>query len=314
MSGERPLVSAIVTSYNHERYLRRAVESALAQEVDGLEVIAIDDASSDGSRRILEELAGAPRLRLELHSENRGVSRVFNRGLELARGTWVAYLGSDDFWLPGHLSGALEALRGGDLALCYGRVRVVDSDGHDVAEGEEMFGSAPDADFFAQLLRSSNFVPFISAVVHRDTALACGGFDDRLVTLQDYDLWLRISARHPVRFLDRTSAAFRWDGGNTSRRSAENSVRTRRELASILERWLATHREELRRVGAVSAVRSRLAATYRRLGRRATDPAEAARCYRRSLELDPRRLSALGRYFLSSLRSAWSMSGSREQP
>jgi glycosyltransferase involved in cell wall biosynthesis len=312
MTDDRPLVSAIVTSYNHERYLRRALESALAQQVEGLEVIAIDDASTDGSRRILEEVAGAPRLRIELHPENRGVSRVFNRGLELARGTWVAYLGSDDFWLPGHLSGALDALRGGDLALCYGRVRVVDGDERDVAGGEPMFGSAPDADFFAELLRRSNFVPFISAVVRRDAALDCGGFDDRLGVLQDYDLWLRIAVNHPVRFLDRTSAAFRWDGRNTSRRSAENSVSLRRELASILERWLTKRGGDLRRVGAESAVRSRLAATYRRLGRRVA-PAEAARCYRRSLELEPRRVSALGGYFLSSLRSALSMGESREQ-
>ena len=299
-------MTAIVTSYNHERYLRGALESALAQDIPDLEVLAIDDASTDGSPRILDDFAGDPRLRIERHRENQGVSRVFNRGLALARGTWVAYLGSDDFWLPGHLSGALAALAGTDLALCYGRVRVVDAEGRDVEGGEDLFGSAPEEDFFSALLRRSNFVPFISAVVRRDTALEVGGFDEKLVTLQDYDLWLRIAARHPARFLDRTSGGFRWDGGNTSGRNAVNSVRLRRELARILEHWLGERAEDLRRVSAEWAVRSRLAATYRRLGKRERDPAAAARMYRRSLELDPRRLSALGRYFVSSLRAALS--------
>jgi glycosyltransferase involved in cell wall biosynthesis len=305
VSAGQPLVTAVVTSYNHERYLRGALESALAQDVPDLEVIAIDDASSDGSPRILDDFARDPRLRIERHRENQGVSRVFNRGLALARGTWVAYLGSDDFWLPGHLSGALAALTGSDLALCYGRVRVVDAEGRDV-EGEDLFGSAPDPEFLSALLRRSNFVPFISVVVRRDVALEVGGFDENLVALQDYDLWLRIAARHPTRFLDRTSGAFRWDGGNTSGRSALNSVRLRRDLARILEHWLAERADDVRRVGAESAVRSRLASTYLRLGRREPDPAAAARLYRRSLELDPRRLSALGRYFVSSLRAALS--------
>jgi len=310
VSSQSPLVTAIVTSYNHERYLRRAVESALAQDALGLEVLAIDDDSTDGSRRILDELAADPRLRIERHRENLGISRVFNRGLELARGTYVAYLGSDDFWLPGHLTGGLEALRGTKAALCYGRVRVVDADGRDVSEGENLFGSVPDFEFFSALLLRSNFVPFVSTLIRRDAALDAGGFDERLEILQDYDLWLRIAARHPVRFLDRTTAAFRWDGRNASRRSAENSLRIRRELGMILERWLAERPEELRRVGAESLVRRRVAANYCRLGRRVRDPAEAARCYRRSLTLDPRKPSTYGRFLVSRLRAALAGAGS----
>ncbi len=304
MSSPSPLVTAIVTSYNHERYLRRAVESALAQEAESVEVLAIDDASTDGSQRILDELAADPRLRIERHRENLGISRVFNRGLELARGTYVAYLGSDDFWLPGHLAGGLEAVRGTAVALCYGRVRVVDADDRDVPEGLDLFGSAPDSEFFSALLRRSNFVPFVSTLIRRDAALEVGGFDESLETLQDYDLWLRIAARHPVRFLDRTTAAFRWDGRNASRRSAENSLRIRRELGMILERWLAERPEELRRVGAGPDVRKRLAANYCRLARRVRDPAEAARCYRRSLALDPRQPLTFGRFIASRVRAS----------
>jgi glycosyltransferase involved in cell wall biosynthesis len=306
VSIEQPLVTAIVTSYNHERYLRRAMESALAQDVDDLEVLVIDDASTDGSRDILESFAGGPRLRIELNRQNLGISRVFNRGLALARGTYVAYLGSDDFWLPGHLAGALAALRGTDLALCYGRVRLIDADDRDVTASEQFFGSAPDAEFFYALLRRSNFVPFISVVMRRDIALACGGFDEVIETLQDYDLWIRIAAHHPVRFLDRTTAAFRWDGRNTSSPSAENSIRLRRELGRILERLLVENVEELRRIGVEPAVRRRLSRNWRRLGKRTNDPAEAARWFRRSLELNPRSISTLGRYLVSRFRAALS--------
>lgn len=299
----RPLVSAIVTSYNRERYLRRALQSALDQQADGLEVIAIDDASTDGSQDILRDHAGAPHLRVELGERNRGVSWVFNRGLQLARGAFVAFLGSDDYWLPGHLSGALEVLREDDAAFCYGRVQVVDAEDRDVTDREQLFGSAPDAELFAALLRGSNFVPFISCVMRRDVVMEAGGFDESLFVLQDYDLWLSLASRHPARFLDRMSAAFRWDGLNRSWPGVDNSVLLRRELAAILERWLERQPDALRRVGVETEVRRRLAGTYRRLAHRLPGAAERARCFRRSLHFDPRQPEVVGLFLAARLVS-----------
>ena len=87
-------------------------------------------------------------------------------------------------------------------------------------------------------MRGGNFVPFISAVMRRDTVRSLGCFDEELVTFQDYDLWIRIAARHPVRFRDEVAGAFRWHGANTSGPSRENSARFRRETVHILERAL----------------------------------------------------------------------------
>jgi glycosyltransferase involved in cell wall biosynthesis len=299
-----PRVSAVVTSYNHARTVRRALESALAQDVPGLEVVVVDDASSDGSREILEAFRADARVRLELHERNQGISPVFNRGLELARGELVAFLGSDDYWYPGHLAGALTLLDAHpEAAMCWGRVAIVDADDRDVTAEAGLFADEFEGDLFEALLLRSNFVPFISVVMRRDLALRVGGFDGALTTLQDLDLWLRLSASHTALFRTERTAAFRWDGRNASRRSVENSLRFRRELAHVLEKTLREMPRELARRGLAGPVRRRLAQTWARLARRQDDPADRARSYRRALHFDPYRPGVLCHYLASRLRA-----------
>lgn len=299
-----PLVSAIVTSYNHERTVREAVKSALAQDLPDFEVVVIDDASTDGSVALLEPFRDEPRVRLELHVGNRGVSETFDHGLSLARGEYVAYLGSDDRWEPDHLSGALGLLAGSEAGFCYGRVAVVDGDDRDVTGELALFDSAGEENFFDAIVRRSNFVPFISVVMRRDLARESGGFDASLAALQDYDLWIRLAARAPVLFRDAVCGAFRWDGRNTSRRSFENSVRFREDLVIVLEKALAEQRARLDERGLTGVVHRRLADAYARLARRQDDSADRARSYRRSLDHQPGRPGVYLRWLASRLRAA----------
>lgn len=298
-------ISAIVPSYNHEHYVGKAVASVLAQRVEGLELIAIDDASTDGTRAILESFRGDPRVRLEAHARNRGISSTFNRGLELARGEFVAYLGSDDYWLPGHLAGAIRLLEDRDAALVYGRARVVDQLDRDVTSRFPFFGSCEEGRAFEALMTRSNFIPFVSVVMRREAALAAGGFDESLVTLQDYDLWIRLAAHRAIRYRNETTVAFRWDGRNTSTPTPQNSIRFRRELIHVLEKALREMPEPLAHRGLTRPVRSRLADTYARLGRRIGDPCERARCYRRALHHDPLRFKLARRYLVAKLAARW---------
>jgi glycosyltransferase involved in cell wall biosynthesis len=297
-----PLVSAIIPSYNHEGYLRGAIRSVLGQEFDDFELIVVDDASSDGSRMIIEEFRGDPRVRIELHERNWGISPTFNQGLELARGRYVAYLGSDDFWLPGHLGGAVQILERTGAAMVYGRAMVVDAEGRNVTDAFGLFGSAPDAGFFEALIDRPNFVPFISVVMRRDAVRRVGAFDEQLVTLQDYDLWIRLSVGHEVRFRDAQTVAFRWDGRNTSAPTDANRERYTREFTHIMEKVMQEFPEEIRSRELAGELRRRIARHYVRMAKRSGDPCVRARLYRNAFGLNPK-LRVAQRYAFSRLQS-----------
>jgi len=270
-----PRVSALIPSYNHARFVRAAVESALGQTglpEGGLEVVIVDDGSTDASPEILRELAADPRVRLEVR-ENQGISRTFQRLLELAQGEFVAYCCSDDRWHPTHLAGALEQLEATPAAtVCFGNAQLVDGDDAVVA-GESIFSPLRDPrNPLASLLRDGNSLCFVATVFRRQVALDSGGFDFGLGVLQDYDLWLRLVDRGPALFRDEPSVDFRWDGNNASGPGA--SLRKRQDLIRVLERALEQSQllqadPELR-----ESVVARVRRSHIRVARRLDDRAE----------------------------------------
>lgn len=106
-----PSFSVVVTNYNYERYVREAVDSALAQTLPPLEIVVVDDGSTDGSRALLQSAYGAhPKVRL-LFQDNGGVLRAFRNGVSACRGEVICFLDADDLWLPGHLEALARAYR-----------------------------------------------------------------------------------------------------------------------------------------------------------------------------------------------------------
>ncbi|MCA8926401.1 MAG: glycosyltransferase [Planctomycetes bacterium] len=269
-----PRISALVPSYNHAPYVGDAVESVLAQvglPPGALEVVIVDDGSTDGSPEVLRRFADDPRVRLELR-DNRGISPTFQRLLELAEGEFVAYCCSDDRWHPEHLAPALRALEEApDAAVCFGRARVVDGQGREHADS--IFSPLRDPEHpLASLLRDGNSLCFVAAVFRRELALDAGGFDFGLRVLQDYDLWLKLVARGRALFRADPSVDFRWDGNNASGPAA--SLRKREDLIRVLERALKTSEllstdPELR-----SSVTARVRRSHLRVARRVGDRAK----------------------------------------
>jgi len=283
-----PLLSAIVPSYNYARFVVRAVESCLAQTLQDIEVVVVDDASTDESPRLLaERFSREPRVRLELARENRGISGNFNRGLRAARGKFVGFCCADDEWLPEHAASLVPAL-GEGVALAYSLPRVVSEKGEPVPKGPgHSFEGCPDDRFFERLVRYPNVVSFVATVFDREAALAAGGFDERLRVLQDYDLWLKLSARRPVKFVDRETVLVRWHGENASTPGAARSAQLKRDAVTVLEGLLEREPDLLREKGLEKAARRRLADSLRRLASRTGSTVEARTCARRAIALDP---------------------------
>jgi hypothetical protein len=142
-----PLVSCLVTAYNYERFLERAVESALAQDVASLEVVIVDDGSTDGTGAVADALAARhpDRVRV-IHKANGGWISAMNAAIEAARGTYLGILDADDAWLPGKLRAQLALLEARpELGLVYSDLRLIDEND---ATLEQSFWAARDVDPF----------------------------------------------------------------------------------------------------------------------------------------------------------------------
>jgi glycosyltransferase involved in cell wall biosynthesis len=191
MTSER--LSVVIPAFNAASTIRSAVASTLRQTVPVLEVIVVDDGSTDATAQV----AGAindPRVRV-VSQANGGPSAARNAGIAAARGEFVAFLDSDDLWLPRYVETAIAALGAApNPGFAYTDAYVFHAGRGQVKRGSAMDALDPPppdrASFLAALLRR-NFV-FTSATVPATVLAAVGGYDEMLRLSEEYDLWLRI--------------------------------------------------------------------------------------------------------------------------
>jgi len=210
-SGDGPRVSVVIPTHNRGELLARAVDSALAQTVDDIEVLVVDDGSIDGTRALIEDYAD-PRVRYLAHDANRGVSAARNTGVEAARGDYVAFLDSDDEWLPRKLDRQLSALddRGEGWVGAYCDVASTGlSTGGRIAAAvsERVFRSAAPREggreLAEALLSMQVFMgPGSTLLVDRDVIASTGGFDEGLSIYEDWDLVLRVLSVGKLAYVD----------------------------------------------------------------------------------------------------------------
>jgi glycosyltransferase involved in cell wall biosynthesis len=190
-------VSVIIPTYNRAHTLPRAIDSVLSQTLAPLEIIVVDDGSVDDTARLMHERYD----QYDYHQQaNQGVSSARNRGIDKARGEWIALLDSDDRWLPNKLQTQFDALAGSPhYRLCHTNelwirngVRVNQMNKHAKSGGK----------IFQRCLPLCVISPS-SVVMHRTLFDDFGGFDTQLPACEDYDLWLRICAREEVLFIDK---------------------------------------------------------------------------------------------------------------
>ena len=192
-----PLVSVVIPVYNRSELVGRAIRSVLAQTWVDFEVIVVDDASDDGTpERIRDEFG--EQVRLLVQERNRGVSAARNCGVSAGCGEWMAFLDADDEWLPEKLAKQLAALRASGLAVCH-TDEIWIRNGVRVNPPKQYRKQG--GDIFAQALQVCCMCPS-SLVIRRDLLRDVGMFDEELPVCEDYDLFLRLTARHQVACVD----------------------------------------------------------------------------------------------------------------
>lgn len=197
--GSSPRFTIVMAAHNAATTIRSAIASALNQTMGDLELVVVDDGSTDDTAARVEGIAGGARLRL-VRQENAGPAVARNTGAALARGRYVSFLDSDDLLLPDYLeqmTAALEADRGAGWAytdpwVLDDRTRRIRR--HTLAARNAPPGGPPgDAHRLLIELVRYNFV-FVASTVRREVLEDVGGFTTGLVRSEDYDLWLRLAA------------------------------------------------------------------------------------------------------------------------
>ena len=224
----RPLVSVIIPVFNRRKLLFRALDSVLAQTYRDYEVIVVDDGSTDNlsaDKTKLENLG----VRYFL-TDNKGVAAARNFGVSQARGDWIAFLDSDDEWLPSKLECQLNALSNSPkFNICHSEEiwvrngRFVNACKHHAKAS---------GDCFARSLELCCISPS-SVLLRKSLFEELGAFDERLKACEDYDLWLRLSAREEVLLLD--EPLVRKYGGHADQLSRAHLVMDRFRVYSMLK-------------------------------------------------------------------------------
>ncbi len=275
-------VSVVVPAHDRAAVLGRAVHSALAQRV-GLELIVVDDGSTDDTAQVASS-SGDARVTVVRLSERRGVSAARNAGIAAARGRFVAFLDSDDEWLPGKLESQLACWKDQPAApptvVTCRYTRVNDLTGRATPPERPMFGG----DAFRQIVAGQGPLPS-TVLLPREAIDALGGLDERLPALADYELWLRL-ADASVRFVE-VSAPLVVKHDHGTRQISGDPEALLAGFAALDERWGRRIRE---RCGD---------ATYRRWRHRMLASIEYVRV---------RRAMAIGRR-LSAWRHCLSLAG-----
>jgi glycosyltransferase involved in cell wall biosynthesis len=224
-----PKVSVIVPAYNHRKYLNQRLDSILAQTFGDFELIVLDDASTDGSDRVLAQYYSRPRTRIVVNTQNSGCAFAqWNLGLELAHGQYVWIAESDDFADPAFLQTLVPVLDAhSSVGLAYCQSMMIDQDSREIGSAVNWTADldvqrwhrdfvAPGRDEVRKFLLQKNTVPNASAVLCRRSALmAAFPVDATFRLCGDWLQWAKVLMRSDVAFVARALNFWRIDSSNS---------------------------------------------------------------------------------------------------
>ncbi len=236
-----PWLSVILPTYNGARFLGAALESVRGELTDGMEIVAVDDASTDATREILRSYESALPLRRLLSARTGNWVAGSNLGLREARGRYACFLHQDDLWLPGRIAAVRRELETAPALVVHPAIYVGPT-------GERLGRwrcplpphSPVEPRMFIARLLVQNFIAMPAPTFEREEALRAGGMDESLWYTADWDLWLRLGRVGPVRYIPSPLAAFRLHpGSQTAARPSDREDRLR-QLRAVLDRHFST--------------------------------------------------------------------------
>jgi len=212
---DEPLVSVVVPSYNHETYIEACILSIVNQTYQNIELIVIDDGSSDHSREILERLQKQYGFKL-LFQENQGLSKTLNKAIrQFAHGKYITGSASDDFLMTDKIERQVNYMESDPAcSLVFGKVHMIDENSQ-IIEGLTIIDPVQDPIKSVQFesLIEHNCIPAASIMYRKDVWEQCGGYDENSI-IEDWGLWLEFAYSGKIVYLDEYFSFYRWHGSN----------------------------------------------------------------------------------------------------
>jgi glycosyltransferase involved in cell wall biosynthesis len=207
-----PLISVVMPAFNAERFICESIESVLHQSYPNIELIVINDGSTDNTANTISHLKNSINY---LETENKGVSAARNLGIQEAKGEWIAFLDADDIWFTNKLKLQFDKLDGCNWSYTdsyyLGKQYKHDTKRSDLSP---LFSG----NIFNHLL-TENIITTSSVVVKKSLIQNVGGFDENLEALEDWKLWLEIAKAHPISYINEPLLKYRVYAGSTSRKA-----------------------------------------------------------------------------------------------
>jgi glycosyltransferase involved in cell wall biosynthesis len=240
VSTAGPLVSVVIPSYNSGRFLRQAIDSALAQTYPHVEVIVVDDGSTDDTPEIIRSYSGRVH---GVTQANAGLAAARNSGIRAGRGAHFAFLDADDWWAPAFAARMVEALRLGNAGIAYCGWQNVGLLG---ARGEPFVPPdyERDPDKLVRLLEGVRW-PVHAAMVRRDVVESVGGFDSARPACEDFAFWIRTATRFPLVRVPEVLAFYR----HHAEQMTKNRASIARNFWEVQREFLARHPDVVAAIG-----------------------------------------------------------------
>lgn len=293
---DSPLVSVIIPAYNAEKYIAETLESVYAQTYRPIEVIVVDDGSTDRTAEVVNSFRGRKADKIDLiyiPQRNSGPSRARNKGIKASKGKYIAFLDSDDLWPEEKLSGQVGLMESHpDAGLIFGDVQRFSKDGQarfsmfsKKGLGAEFFGAPFYVDRPFEKLLKCNYIPTGTVMVRRECHDTAGFFDEGFRLVEDMELWFRMARSFKIGY---SSDIWEFKRDHETNLSGDNEamdlsfIKVLEKLEREFSGWLAAEKISL----AVP-----FSDTYQRLGylcftKRSL--AEARMYFRKSFAMTPR--------------------------
>jgi glycosyltransferase involved in cell wall biosynthesis len=206
-----PIVTVICSCFNHEKFVIESIASVLNQSYKNIQLIVVDDSSSDKSVKVIEEsLKDYPKIQFIKNKKNLSITKSFNHAMQFAKGDFIIDLAADDVLLSQCVEIQIKAFQNStykNTAIVYGNAELIHENGNhfcnyfEVNQNLEVIKPKASGDIYAEVISADTVICSVAAMYKKSVFEELNGYDERL-EYEDFDFWLRVSRKYNIEFID----------------------------------------------------------------------------------------------------------------